>query len=432
VDIIGGDNTSFALPHGQRQGYQPSGPARPESGLRKRCSPPCVDQSAPLSLPLHLSRALCIAHLRVRLPCSTIPDQHTHWNACLVASGSCLRTAKIAAQRVLDMLACSTLCSFSSSSLPALRHDALLVHARARNVSSARSGEVEIMGGITGGASTLKRAATGDDAEQGLLYPSASLATQHQGTGQEGEGEEEEDDREDEGEWDDEEGRLMMCAEEEEGDIIVPDMHNNVPEAVLLAHDKAYGTDSILLRSGEHSWTSYNHGRIEVLRSLRVKVERGGVLLGRWLLLRGSSGRMEHARCLSQTPSSQTIRCFYDPTIFWQGARDWRLVNCDIRSAGSVAALASQESQVVLVRCSLGGALQRRYREDFDELYCASEALTVLGEARITAHRCSFEDSFGPGCSLMGASVCRIRMCLFTRTAIGTVFDWDCRSRPFS
>ena len=34
---------------------------------------------------------------------------------------------------------------------------------------------------------------------------------------------------------------LLKEAEEQPGDIIVPDMHNNVPEAVLLAHDKAYG-----------------------------------------------------------------------------------------------------------------------------------------------------------------------------------------------
>ena len=87
------------------------------------------------------------------------------------------------------------------------------------------------------------------------------------------------DDEDDEG--DEDERMLQHIRDVEEGDIVVPDMHTNVPEAVLLAHDKAYGTDSILLRAGQHSWTSYNYGRIEVLRSLRVKAQRGAVLLGR-------------------------------------------------------------------------------------------------------------------------------------------------------
>jgi hypothetical protein len=31
------------------------------------------------------------------------------------------------------------------------------------------------------------------------------------------------------------------------------------------------------------------------------------------------------------------------------------------------------------------------------------QALTVLGEAELSADKCSFEDTFGPGCSLMGS-----------------------------
>jgi hypothetical protein len=213
----------------------------------------------------------------------------------------------------------------------------------------------------------------------------------------------------------------------EEGDIVVPDMHSNVPEAVLLAHDKAYGSDSVLLRAGQHSWTTYNYGRIEVLRSLRVKAQRGAVLVGKWLLLEGSSGSMHSLRALSRTPSSQTERCMYDATLYWRDARGWRVVNCDMRSAGSIAVLVTRSSHVVFARCTMGGALERRYDEDFDELYCASEALTVLGSARVSLDRCRFQDSFGPACSLMGESVCRIRRSVFARCSIGSVFDWECR-----
>ena len=31
------------------------------------------------------------------------------------------------------------------------------------------------------------------------------------------------------------------------------------------------------------------------------------------------------------------------------------------------------------------------------------QALTVLGEAELSADKCTFEDTFGPGCSLMGS-----------------------------
>jgi hypothetical protein len=213
----------------------------------------------------------------------------------------------------------------------------------------------------------------------------------------------------------------------EEGDIVVPDMHSNVPEAVLLAHDKAYGSDSVLLRAGQHSWTTYNYGRIEVLRSIRVKAQRGAVLVGKWLLLEGSSGSMHSLRALSRTPSSQTERCMYDATLYWRDGRGWRVVNCDMRSAGSIAVLVSRSSDVVFVRCTMGGALERRFEEDFDELYCAAEALTVLGSARVSLDMCRFQDSFGPACSLMGESVCRIRRSVFARCSIGSVFDWECR-----
>jgi len=213
----------------------------------------------------------------------------------------------------------------------------------------------------------------------------------------------------------------------EEGDIVVPDMHSNVPEAVLLAHDKAYGSDSVLLRAGQHSWTTYNYGRIEVLRSIRVKAQRGAVLVGKWLLLEGSSGSMHSLRALSRTPSSQTERCMYDATLYWRDARGWRVVNCDMRSAGSIAVLVTRSSHVLFARCTMGGALERRYDEDFDELYCASEALTVLGSARVSLDLCRFQDSFGPACSLMGESVCRIRRSVFARCSIGSVFDWECR-----
>ena len=214
----------------------------------------------------------------------------------------------------------------------------------------------------------------------------------------------------------------------EEGDIVVPDMHSNVPEAVLLAHDKAYGSDSVLLRSGQHSWTTYNYGRIEVLRSLRVKGESGTLLVGRWLLLQGSCGSLHSLRALSRTPSSQTERYMYDATLYWRDARGWRVVNCDVRSAGSIAALVTRSSRVAFVRCTMGGALERRYVDDFDELYCASEALTVLGSAHVRLDQCRLQDSFGPACSLMGKSVSRIRASVFARSSIGTVFDWDCRS----
>jgi len=136
---------------------------------------------------------------------------------------------------------------------------------------------------------------------------------------------------------------------------------------------------------------------------------------------------MRHVRSLSQTPSSQTVRCFYDPTVYFRAARGWKMINCDIRSAGSIASLVSRDSRVSFRHCSLGGALERKYRPEFDELYCASEALTVLGEARVTVHNCRFEDTWGPGCSLMGSSVAHVSRSLFLRTAIGTVFDWDCR-----
>jgi hypothetical protein len=45
----------------------------------------------------------------------------------------------------------------------------------------------------------------------------------------------------------------------------------------------------------------YNFGRVEVLRHLRLTAQRGALLFGRWNLLEGSSGEMQHA-CLDWTP----------------------------------------------------------------------------------------------------------------------------------
>lgn len=169
-----------------------------------------------------------------------------------------------------------------------------------------------------------------------------------------------------------------------------------------------------------------------MLRSLRVKAQPGALVLGRWIMLEGSSGCLRHVRCLSRTASSPTDRVLFDPTVYIRGGRGWRFVNCDIRSAGAVSALVTRDSKVLFLCTSMGGALQRKYRNDFDKLFCASEALTVLGEARVSVEKCSFEDSFGPGASFMGSSVCRVCDSFFLRTAIGTVFDWETRTSVVS
>lgn len=119
---------------------------------------------------------------------------------------------------------------------------------------------------------------------------------------------------------------------ERDGDIVVPDMHTNVPEAVLVAHKPPCGSRRIVVKRGEHSWLSYNLGRIEVLRPMYMFCEPGAVQKGRWLLLEGSKGSIEHGRMIWQTPSRDEMRVVGEPTVYVRGGSPWLFEDCDVRN----------------------------------------------------------------------------------------------------
>ncbi|EKX54544.1 hypothetical protein GUITHDRAFT_100019 [Guillardia theta CCMP2712] len=208
------------------------------------------------------------------------------------------------------------------------------------------------------------------------------------------------------------------------GDIVVPDMHNNVPEAVLLAHDEAYGGNRVFLRPGEHTWKAYNFGRIEVLRPLKVIAQRGATLLGKWLLLDGSSGEFKNVQCLWEAENSEQCRVIDDPTVYIQGGRPWKLKNCEIRSAGCISLTVSQSGQCEAKYCTFGGAGEITYVEAHDEKNCGSHGVNVMGKAEVSLQKCLIEDTYGPGCNFLGRTKGEIESCLFQRNGIGIAFDY--------
>lgn len=59
----------------------------------------------------------------------------------------------------------------------------------------------------------------------------------------------------------------------------------------------------------------------------------GAVQKGRWLLLEGSSGSIEHGRVIWQTPSREDMRVVQEPAVYVRGGKPWLFEDCDVRNA---------------------------------------------------------------------------------------------------